>query len=214
MNKETLRMQMLAGVITEGQYKTKLEKLNSTENKDSLNENFIGMGAINNPFAERKKEKYEDAFEHFLSSKYTINEEIDEEQVEEEESFEDVSLDEGDGSGGTTVGELLGMLNSINPNAEISLNYDGDEGTEVTALNSVDTEGLGFDEPEIILVGETTEDHMTVGELKSELSKMDPSTYVTLNLDLDSGTVVINNIEVDSEMANDEERPEIILFGS
>lgn len=94
MNKETLRMQMLAGVITEGQYKAKLEKLNSTENKDSLNENFIGMGAINNPFAERKKEKYEDAFEHFLSSKYTINEEIDEEQVEEEESFEDVSLDE------------------------------------------------------------------------------------------------------------------------
>jgi len=35
MNKETLRMQMLAGIITEGEYKTKLKK-----NKSSLNENL------------------------------------------------------------------------------------------------------------------------------------------------------------------------------
>ena len=88
MNKETLRMQMLSGVITEGEYKTKLQE------KESLNENFVGMGAINNPFADRKKETYEDAFEHFLSQKYTLTEEIDEEQAETEESFEDISLDE------------------------------------------------------------------------------------------------------------------------
>jgi hypothetical protein len=88
MTNEQLRMQMLSGVITEGEYKTKLQE------KESLNENFVGMGAINNPFADRKKETYEDAFEHFLGQKYNLNEEIDEEQAETEESFEDVSLDE------------------------------------------------------------------------------------------------------------------------
>jgi len=117
--------------------------------------------------------------------------------------------------GGTTVGTLLQMLNSVNPNADISLNYDSPtEGTEVRALNYIDTEGLSFDEPEIILVGETSGNHMTVGKLKSELSKIDPSIYVTLNLDLETGTEVIDNIEIDTEMANDEEQPEIILFGS
>jgi len=127
MTNEQLRMQMLAGVITEGEYKEKLEenkflnffkkKEDSTisifkkerdklinnvnndeklsdeeksksikdikdafmaqvrqydmlENKKSLNENFVGMGAINSPFAKREKEVYEDAFEHFLSERY------------------------------------------------------------------------------------------------------------------------------------------------
>jgi hypothetical protein len=74
MTQEQLRMQFLSGVITESEYKTKLEELNTPSEKDSLNENFIGMSAINNPFADRKKETYEDAFEHFLSQKYTLNE--------------------------------------------------------------------------------------------------------------------------------------------
>jgi len=73
MNKETLRMQMLSGVITEGQYKAKLEE------KESLNEHYIaggivGVGAINNPFEGRKKESYEDAFEYFLNKKYSLKE--------------------------------------------------------------------------------------------------------------------------------------------
>jgi hypothetical protein len=95
MTNETLRMQMLAGIITESEYKAKLKELNTpSETKDSLNENFVGIGAINNPFAEREKTDYETAFEHFLGQKYTLTEEIDEEQAETEESFEDVSLDE------------------------------------------------------------------------------------------------------------------------
>jgi len=49
-------------------------KTSSFENKDSLNEHFIGMGAINSPFIERKKETYEDAFEHFLGGKYDLKE--------------------------------------------------------------------------------------------------------------------------------------------
>ena len=86
MTQEQLRMQFLSGVITESEYKTKLEELNSSTEKDSLNENFIGIGAINNPFADRKKETYEDAFEHFLSQKYSLNEveEVNEEEDEDE----------------------------------------------------------------------------------------------------------------------------------
>lgn len=82
MDKETLRMQMLSGVITESEYKVKLE-----ESKKSLNEHYIaggivGVGAINNPFEGRKKESYEDAFEHFLGQKYSLKEE-EEKEVKE-----------------------------------------------------------------------------------------------------------------------------------
>jgi len=124
MTKETLRMQMLAGVITESEYKEKLEentapifdvetmdgktvvgthqdevgfKANpkgiemgfkddpkSIPNKTkivkdkSLNEHYvaggiIGIGAINQ-IPSRAKADYEDAFEYFLSQKYSLNE--------------------------------------------------------------------------------------------------------------------------------------------
>jgi hypothetical protein len=72
MDKETLRMQMLAGVITEGQYKAKLEEATQ---KDSLNEHMIGgivgVGAINQ-IPSRAKTDYEMAFEHFLGEKYEL----------------------------------------------------------------------------------------------------------------------------------------------
>jgi hypothetical protein len=91
MTNEQLRMQFLSGVITEGQYKVKLEE------KKSLNEHYVaggivGVGAINNPFEGRKKEKYEDAFEYFLNSKYSLKEE-EEKEVEE---VEEPSLYEGE----------------------------------------------------------------------------------------------------------------------
>jgi hypothetical protein len=85
---------MLSGVITESEYKAKLEELNPSTEKDSLNENFVGMAAINSPFADRKKEKYEDAFEYFLNSKYSLNEE--EKEVEEGKEVEEPSLYEGE----------------------------------------------------------------------------------------------------------------------
>jgi hypothetical protein len=81
MTNEQLRMQMLSGVITEGQYKTKLEENKKPKSKKSLKENFVGMGAINNPFIEREKTGYETAFEHFLGEKYELKEEM--EEVEE-----------------------------------------------------------------------------------------------------------------------------------
>jgi hypothetical protein len=90
MNEETLRMQMLSGIITEGEYKAKLEELNNTESKESLNENFVGIGAINNIF-DREKSDYEIAFEHFIKGT-SLNEEM-EDKIEEGEEEED--LDEG-----------------------------------------------------------------------------------------------------------------------
>jgi hypothetical protein len=87
-------MQFLSGVITESEYKAKLEELNPSTEKDSLNENFIGMTAINNPFIDRKKESYEDAFEYFLNSKYELNEGEEIEEIEEAEEKED-ELEEG-----------------------------------------------------------------------------------------------------------------------
>jgi hypothetical protein len=84
MNKETLRMQMLSGIITEGEYKTKLEELNNTESKESLNENFVGIGAINNIF-DREKSDYEIAFEHFIKGT-SLNEEM-EDKIEEGEDL-------------------------------------------------------------------------------------------------------------------------------
>jgi hypothetical protein len=75
MNKETLRMQMLAGVITESEYKAKLEEATQ---KDSLNEHYVaggivGIGAINQ-IPPREKANYETAFEYFLGQKYGLNE--------------------------------------------------------------------------------------------------------------------------------------------
>ena len=147
MTNENLRMQMLASIITEGEYKEKLEenkflnffkkKEDSTisifkkerdklinnvnndeklsdeeksksikdikdafmaqarqydmlENKKSLNENFVGIGAINSPFAKREKTGYETAFEHFLGGKYGLKEN---EESNEEDEDEDTRID-------------------------------------------------------------------------------------------------------------------------
>ena len=90
MNKETLRMQMLAGVITESEYKAKLEEATQ---KDSLNEHYVaggivGIGAINQ-IPPREKAVYEDAFEYFLSQKYSLNEVEEDQAVAAAEKVED-----------------------------------------------------------------------------------------------------------------------------
>jgi hypothetical protein len=75
MNKETLRMQMLAGVITEGEYAAIINKEIEEADKASLNESMIGgivgIGAINQ-IPPRVKTDYEMAFEHFLGERYEI----------------------------------------------------------------------------------------------------------------------------------------------
>jgi hypothetical protein len=99
MTNEQLRMQMLSGIITESEYKTKLE-----ESKKPLNENFVGIGAINNPFLEREKTDYEMAFEHFTKGT-SLNEEMEDEKDLEEIALEKTSLDEN--TVGTTVDKIL-----------------------------------------------------------------------------------------------------------
>jgi hypothetical protein len=81
MDKETLRMQMLAGVITEGEYAAAINQEVENTEKDSLNEHYVaggivGIGAITQ-IPSRAKTDYEDAFEYFLSQKYSINEEME-----------------------------------------------------------------------------------------------------------------------------------------
>jgi len=80
MTHEQLRMQMLSGIITEGEYKAIINKKIEEEEKASLNESMIGgivgIGAINQ-IPPREKTDYEMAFEHFLGGKYGLNEEME-----------------------------------------------------------------------------------------------------------------------------------------
>jgi len=87
MTNENLRMQMLAGVITEGEYTAVINKQIEEADKDSLNESMIGgivgIGAINQIPATPKTD-YELAFEHYLGEKYGLNEvEIEKAKIEE-----------------------------------------------------------------------------------------------------------------------------------
>jgi hypothetical protein len=117
MTNETLKMQMLAGIITESEYKAKLQENKVAAKKKPLKEHFIGMGAINSPFMEREKEVYEDAFEHFLGERYEAkfeNKEQDphtmkEEEVEEGKEVEEPSLYEGEVNEniGSTIDKML-----------------------------------------------------------------------------------------------------------
>jgi hypothetical protein len=80
MEKDTLRMQFLSGVITESEYKAIINKEIEDAEKASLNESMIGgivgIGAINQ-IPPRAKADYETAFEHFLGGKYGLNEEME-----------------------------------------------------------------------------------------------------------------------------------------
>jgi hypothetical protein len=87
MEKDTLRMQFLSGVITESEYKAIINKEIEDAEKASLNESMIGgivgIGAINQ-IPPRAKADYETAFEHFLGGKYGLNEEMGDEMEKEE----------------------------------------------------------------------------------------------------------------------------------
>jgi hypothetical protein len=84
MEKDTLRMQFLSGVITESEYTAIINQEIEDTEKDSLNESMIGgivgIGAINQ-IPSRAKADYETAFEHFLGEKYGLNEEMEEMEV-------------------------------------------------------------------------------------------------------------------------------------
>jgi hypothetical protein len=114
MDKETLRMQMLAGVITESEYVAIINKETEEEEKSSLNESMIGgivgVGAINQ-IPSREKTDYEMAFEHFLGERYEIkpNRERDDiKDINEEEEIkegEEEEIKEGEVEEGKEVEE-------------------------------------------------------------------------------------------------------------
>ena len=108
MTNEQLRMQFIGGIITESEYKAKIEENKSPKSKKSLNENIVSIGAINNPFPKHKKSDYELAFEHF--TKGGLNE-------EEGNPFKM-------GSNINTIEELEQALKSMFPNSQVTLNYD------------------------------------------------------------------------------------------
>jgi hypothetical protein len=76
MTNEQLRMQMLAGVITESEYRAVINKEIEEADKESLNESMIGgivgIGAINQ-IPTTPKTDYEMAFEHFLGEREKTN---------------------------------------------------------------------------------------------------------------------------------------------
>ncbi len=104
MDKETLRMQMLSGIITEGEYATAINQEVENTEKDSLNEHMIGgivgVGAINQIPATPKTD-YEMAFEHFLGERYQIKpnrerddiKDVNEEEVKEALQNDDMIYD-------------------------------------------------------------------------------------------------------------------------
>jgi hypothetical protein len=81
-------MQMLAGVITEGEYVAIINKEIEEADKASLNESMIGgivgVGAINQ-IPSRAKTDYELAFEHFLGERYEIKPNRERDDIKEVE---------------------------------------------------------------------------------------------------------------------------------
>jgi hypothetical protein len=102
-------------------------KTSSFENKDSLNEHFIGMGDINSPFIERKKEVYEDAFEHFLGQKYELKEEMEEEMGENIADFLNQNMDEIT----SQLGDVFSNFETMG-DPKVATAGDGEEGIDIS----------------------------------------------------------------------------------
>ena len=133
MTNETLRMQMLSGVITESEYKAKLQENKKKKSlKESMIGGIVGIGAINQ-IPPREKTDYETAFEHFLGERYETkfeNREQDpytmkeEEEVEEGKEVEEPSLYEDnplEGGPGHMTKHRIGVISTLISDAEKDL---------------------------------------------------------------------------------------------
>jgi hypothetical protein len=124
MTNEQLRMQMLAGVITESEYTAVINKQIEEADKESLNESMIGgivgIGAINQIPATPKTD-YEMAFDHFLGERYEVkpNRERDDiKDVNEDETSDmedkvedEVSMNEEDDQNNAESSEITEVTN-------------------------------------------------------------------------------------------------------
>jgi hypothetical protein len=141
MNKLTqseLRMQMLAGVITEGEYAAAINQEVENTEKDSLNEHMIGgiveVGAINQ-IPPREKTDYEMAFEHFLGERYEVKpnrerddiKDINEEMGENIADFLNQNMDEVKAKLGDVYSEFETM-----GDPKVATAGEGEEGIDVS----------------------------------------------------------------------------------
>jgi hypothetical protein len=139
MTNEQLRMQMLAGVITESEYRAVINKQIEEADKESLNESMIGgivgIGAINQIPATPKTD-YEMAFEHFLGERYEVKpnrerddiKDVNEDETSDMEAEVEDEISMNEAEGGNEVEEFLNDL--INT----SIPEDSEEGEEVTGV--------------------------------------------------------------------------------
>jgi hypothetical protein len=132
MTKEQLRMQMLAGVITESEYAAVINKEIEEADKASLNESMIGgiagIGAINQIPATPKTD-YEMAFEHFLGERYEVK--------PNRERADIIDVNE----------NMLSVNDSVRITAPLDASAETDEGmiTKVYPnFNSIPSEDIGY----------------------------------------------------------------------
>lgn len=177
MTNETLKMQMLAGIITESEYKAKLQENKVATKKKPLKEHFIGMGAINSPFMEREKEVYEDAFEHFLDGKYGLNE--NEEMVDSNmlKSYLDQMISLADDMEYTSemVDELENLKNTLSDRSmskeealkimQKTIDITGDEIDAAEALNQAISGDYGLGEGKEVEEPSLYEEEVNEGKL-------------------------------------------------
>lgn len=133
MTNEQLRMQMLSGIITEGQYKAKLQE---NADKESLNESMIGgivgIGAINQ-IPPRAKTDYEMAFEHFLG--------------ERQSRIENPNQDPRPMEEGEVNENMLAVGDNVRITAPLDVDAETDEGTIAKVypnFDSIPSEDIGY----------------------------------------------------------------------
>jgi hypothetical protein len=113
MTNETLRMQMLSGIITEGQYKVKLQENKKKKPlKESMIGGIVGVGAINQ-IPPRAKADYEMAFEHFLGERIE-NQNQDLSSMEEGEEEVEEAFDSPSDTNPVVQGYLKQLTNILN----------------------------------------------------------------------------------------------------
>jgi hypothetical protein len=121
-----------------------------SKSKKSLNENFVGIGAINNPFPEREKTDYELAFNHYMGNINEVEgeEEMDVEEMGEENPIDAITMD---------VPLFIRMLEFAREDA--STDMDLHDLAEKAIAMSAEGEVLSMDNYEDLVGAETSEEN-------------------------------------------------------
>jgi hypothetical protein len=174
MDKETLRMQMLAGVITEGEYTAIINKETEEEEKASLNESMIGgivgIGAINQIPATPKTD-YEMAFEHFLGERYEIKPNRERDDIEEAEG------------GGEFKDYLAGLFDSVDLGDEYE---EGPQSYTFEKMEWADEDAMGGEEAEMF---EPAHEYISS---KGKITMKDPASGASLTFRTEGEDIVVD----------------------